>query len=103
MEDTNPAPLRAGRVATGIDGQTQPEPRDRCSNRACAAVRLHLWSRYLKELTPEQWSSESADPAGLDPAVQSPQLCFFFLTSLQELILAHLTGAAPVGEGEVSF
>ena len=71
--------------------------------RACAAVRLYLWSRYLRELTPEQWSSESADPAGLDPALQSPQLCFFFLTSLQELILAHLTGAAPGGEGEVSF
>ena len=71
--------------------------------RACAAVRLHLWSRYLKELTPEQWNSESADPEDLDPAVKSPQLCFFFLTSLQELILAHLTGAAPVGEGEASF
>ena len=71
--------------------------------RACAAVRLYLWSRYLRELTPEQWSSESADPEDLDPAVKSPQLCFFFLTALQELILAHLTGAGGTREGEVSF
>ena len=68
--------------------------------RACAAVRLHLWHRHLKELAPSQWSADSADPDELADEVQSPQLCFFFLTSLQELILAHLTGNSTGGTGE---
>jgi hypothetical protein len=65
--------------------------------RACAAIRLRLRDRELRELRDETLEGAGVDVAGLDEVVQKIYLCYVFLATLQELIIQHLDSAILEG------
>lgn len=58
--------------------------------RACAAIRLRLRGRDLRELSDDALEGGGVDAAKLDEGTQKAYLCYVFLATLQELIIQHL-------------
>jgi hypothetical protein len=58
--------------------------------RACAAVRLHLRARYLKQLGDEMLESGDVDLTKLGEPLRKAFMCYLFLATIQELIIQHL-------------
>jgi hypothetical protein len=58
--------------------------------RACAAVRLHLRERYLKQLGDEMLESGDVDLTKLGEPLRKAFMCYLFLATIQELIIQHL-------------
>jgi hypothetical protein len=58
--------------------------------RACAAVRLHLRTRFLTGLTDETLETGDVELADLDEPVRKAFMCYLFLATVQELIIQHL-------------
>lgn len=58
--------------------------------RACAAVRLHLREKYLKQLGDETLESGDLDLVTLDEPLRKAFMCYLFLATVQELIIQHL-------------
>jgi hypothetical protein len=58
--------------------------------RACAAVRLHLRERYLKQLGDEMLESGDVDLTTLGEPLRKAFMCYLFLATIQELIIQHL-------------
>ena len=58
--------------------------------RACAAVRLRLRERYLKQLGDETLESGDVDLDQLEEPLRKAFMCYLFLATVQELIIQHL-------------
>ncbi len=58
--------------------------------RACAAVRLQLRERYLKQLGDEMLEAGDIDLETLDEPLRKAFMCYLFLATIQELIIQHL-------------
>jgi hypothetical protein len=58
--------------------------------RACAAVRLQLRERYLKQLGDELLEAGDIDLETLDDPLRKAFMCYLFLATIQELIIQHL-------------
>lgn len=58
--------------------------------RACAAVRLRLRERYLKDLADDVLESSEVEIAELEEPLRKAFMCYLFLATLQELIIQHL-------------
>ena len=58
--------------------------------RGCAAVRLRLREKYLKEFGDETLETSDVELAQLAEPVRKAFLCYLFLATLQELIIQHL-------------
>jgi hypothetical protein len=58
--------------------------------RGCAAVRLRLREKYLKEFGDEALETSDVELAQLDEPVRKAFMCYLFLATLQELIIQHL-------------
>ncbi|HWA85759.1 MAG TPA: hypothetical protein VG710_06030 [Opitutus sp.] len=58
--------------------------------RACAAVRLRLREKFLKDIGDETLESSDVDIAQLEERVRKAFMCYLFLATLQELIIQHL-------------
>lgn len=58
--------------------------------RACAAVRLQLRERYLKQLGDELLEAGDVDLEALDDPLRKAFMCYLFLATIQELIIQHL-------------
>jgi hypothetical protein len=65
--------------------------------RACAAIRLRLRGRDLRELSDDALEGAGVDAAKLDEGAQKSYLCYVFLATLQELIIQHLDDAILEG------
>ena len=58
--------------------------------RACAAVRLHLREKYLKQMGDEALEGGDLDLMTLDEPLRKAFMCYLFLATVQELIIQHL-------------
>jgi hypothetical protein len=58
--------------------------------RACAAVRLRLRERYLKQLGDETLESSDVELGTLPEPLRKAFMCYLFLATIQELIIQHL-------------
>jgi hypothetical protein len=58
--------------------------------RACAALRLHLRERHLKNFGDESLESGDVEIDELDEPVRHLFMCYVFLATIQELIIQHL-------------
>lgn len=58
--------------------------------RACAAVRLRLRERYLKQLDDEMLEAGDVDLGSLAEPLRKAFMCYLFLATIQELIIQHL-------------
>jgi hypothetical protein len=58
--------------------------------RACAAIRLRLRERYLKNVGDETLETGDVDMATLDEPLRRAFMCYLFLATVQELIIEHL-------------
>jgi hypothetical protein len=58
--------------------------------RACAAVRLRLRERYLKQVGDETLETGDVDLLTLDEPLRKAFMCYLFLATVQELIIQHL-------------
>jgi hypothetical protein len=58
--------------------------------RACAAIRLRLRDRFLKQLGDETLESGDIDLEELDEPLRKAFMCYLFLATVQELIIQHL-------------
>ncbi len=58
--------------------------------RACAAVRLRLRERYLRQLGDDTLESGDVDLNRLDEPLRKAFMCYLFLATIQELIIQHL-------------
>ncbi|MES2692054.1 MAG: hypothetical protein V4773_01185 [Verrucomicrobiota bacterium] len=58
--------------------------------RACAAVRLRLRDKYLKQLGDETLESGDLDLNALEEPYRKAFMCYLFLATVQELIIQHL-------------
>lgn len=58
--------------------------------RACAAVRLRLREKFLKEFGDETLETSDVDLEELPEPVRKAFMCYLFLATLQELIIQHL-------------
>lgn len=65
--------------------------------RACAAIRLRLRDRDLKDLGDDAIESGGVDITGLAEPVKKAFMCYIFLATLQELIIQHLDSAILEG------
>ena len=77
--------------AAGIVGfdETNAEP----VLRACAAIRLRLRERELRDLPDETLEAGNPELSQLDPPMQKAFMGYVFLATLQELIIQHLDSA----------
>lgn len=60
--------------------------------RACAALRLQLRARYLKQFGDEALEGGNVDLMSLDEPLRKAFMCYLFLATIQELIIQHLDG-----------
>jgi len=58
--------------------------------RACAAVRLRLRERFLKQLPDETLETGDVELEQLDEPLRKAFMCYLFLATVQELIIQHL-------------
>lgn len=58
--------------------------------RACAAVRLQLRERFLKQLGDETLEGGEVDMMSLAEPLRKAFMCYVFLATIQELIIQHL-------------
>ncbi len=58
--------------------------------RGCAAVRLRLREKFLKEFGDETLETSDVDLEDLAEPVRKAFMCYLFLATLQELIIQHL-------------
>jgi hypothetical protein len=61
--------------------------------RACAAIRLRMRDRDLRDIGDDAIEGGGVDVATLDDAIQKSFMCYVFLATLQELIIQHLDSA----------
>jgi hypothetical protein len=65
--------------------------------RACAAIRLRMRARELKNIPDEAIESGGVDVTHLGEALTKAFMCYVFLATLQELIIQHLDSAILEG------
>lgn len=58
--------------------------------RACAALRLQLRERHLKNLDDETLETGEVDMDGLAEPMRATFMCYVFLATIQEVIIQHL-------------
>lgn len=58
--------------------------------RACAAIRLRLRERFLKQVGDETLETGDVDLTTLDEPLRRAFMCYLFLATVQELIIQHL-------------
>lgn len=58
--------------------------------RACAAVRLRLREKHLKQLGDDVLESSEVELTDLEEPIRKAFMCYLFLATLQELIIQHL-------------
>jgi hypothetical protein len=58
--------------------------------RACAALRLHLRERHLKNFGDESLESGDVEVDELEESLKHVFMCYIFLATIQELIIQHL-------------
>jgi hypothetical protein len=58
--------------------------------RACAALRLHLRERHLKDFGDESLESGDVEIESLPEPLRVVFMCYIFLATIQELIIQHL-------------
>lgn len=58
--------------------------------RACAAIRLSLRERYLKNVGDEMLETGEVDMTTLEEPLRRAFMCYLFLATVQELIIQHL-------------
>ncbi len=61
--------------------------------RACAAIRLRLRERELRDFSDDLLESGNVDIAQLAPPLQKAFMSYIFLATVQELIIQHLDSA----------
>ena len=65
--------------------------------RSCAAVRLRLREKFLKDLGDETLETSDVELAQLAEPVRKAFMCYLFLATLQELIIQHLDPSVMEG------
>lgn len=58
--------------------------------RACAALRLHLRERHLKNFGDDSLESGDVEIDDLEEPLKHVFMCYIFLATIQELIIQHL-------------
>lgn len=58
--------------------------------RACAAVRLRLRAKHLKEFGDEALETSDVELEELPESMRKAFMCYLFLATLQELVIQHL-------------